>query len=66
MADEEDQTGLSPAVLQIIEKFADAMRADEGIDGDAIGRLERLLLSGEIPKTDEISTALFDLPRDGV
>ena len=66
MADEEDQTGLSPAVLQIIEKFADAMRADERIDGDAVGRLERLLLSGEIPKTDEISTALLGLPRDGV
>ncbi len=65
MANEGDQVGLSPTVLHAIEQFAAAMRADDGIEDDAIDRLEALLRKGAVPKADEINTTLFDPPPDG-
>lgn len=65
MTDEEDQVGLSPTVLQIIEQFSAAMCADDGVDSDASGRLQELLRSGCVPKPEEISVALFSPPPDG-
>ncbi len=65
MASEDGPTGLSPTVVQVIDQFAAAMRADDGIQGDAIDRLEMLLRKGTVPKPDEINAALFEPPPDG-
>jgi hypothetical protein len=60
MVNEEDHVGLSPTVLQVIDQFAACMRADDGIEGVAIDRLEKLLRKPTVPKPDEINAALFD------
>lgn len=65
MANEDNHVGLSPTVLRVIEQFATAMRAYDGIEGPAIDRLKKLLQKGVIPKPDEINAALFDPPTDG-
>lgn len=65
MTNDADSKSLSPTVLQVIDKFAAAMRADDEIDGDAIDRLEKLLRRGDIPKPDEMFTALFIPPQEG-
>ena len=65
MTNEDTHVGLSPTVLQVIEKFAEALRTDEGIEGDAIDRIEKLLRKGVVPKPDEINMALFSPPQDG-
>lgn len=65
MANEDNQIGLSPTVLHVIEQFIAAMRTDDGIQDDAIDRFEKLLQKGFVPKSDEINAALFDLPPDG-
>ena len=65
MATEDNHVGLSPTVLHVMEEFATAMRADDGIQGDAIDRLEKLLRKGVVAKPDEINAALFDPPPDG-
>lgn len=62
MANEDNHERLSPTVLHVIEQFAAAMRADDGIESHAIGRLEKLLRKGAVPKPDEINAALFDPP----
>ena len=64
MADEDNYAGLSPTVLHVLENFVEAMRADGEIQADAIDKLEKLLLKGNVPKSDEINTAFFDLPPD--
>ena len=56
--------GLSPTVLHVIEQFVIAMRADDGIQDDAIDRLEKLMRKGAVAKPDEINAALFDPPPD--
>lgn len=65
MANEDKHVGLSPIVLHVIERFVVAMRTDDGVDGHAIDRLEKLLREGAVPKPDEISAALFGMPPDG-
>lgn len=65
MANEDNQVGLSPTVLHVVEQFVAAMRADDGIKGDAIRRLEKLLRKGAVAKPDEINAALFDPPPGG-
>jgi hypothetical protein len=65
MENEDNHLGLSPTVLNVIDQFAAAMRADDGIESHAIDRLERLLRKGAVPKPDEINVALFDSPPDG-
>jgi len=65
MADEDSYAVLSPTVLHVIEQFVAAIRADDGVEGYAIGRLEKLLQKGAVPKPDEINAALFDPPPDG-
>lgn len=59
MTTKDDLISLSPTVLQVIDQFTNAMQGDDGIDNDAIDRLEKLLQKGAIPKPDEINTALF-------
>jgi len=58
------QIGLSATVLQVIEQFTAAMRADGILENHVIDRLEKLLREGIIPKTDEINAALFGPPSD--
>jgi hypothetical protein len=65
MVNEDDQGGLSPTVLQVLEHFVTAMRADERIEGYAIDRFEKLLRQGAVPKPDEIYAALFDPQASG-
>ncbi len=65
MANEDNHVGLSPTVLHVIEQFDAALRADEGIQGDAIDRLEKLLRKRAVAKPDEINAALFDPPPGG-
>jgi hypothetical protein len=65
MANEDDRVALSPTVLKVVAQFSAAMRADDGIEEDAIDRLERLLRQGTVPKPDAINTALFNAPLDG-
>ncbi len=60
MADENGKVGLSPTVLQVIDQFTARMRTDEGIEGGALDRLEKLLRKPAVPKPDEINRALFD------
>ncbi len=64
MANKDEPTGLSPTVSQVLEQFAAAMRADDGIEDDAIDRLEKLLRQGAVPKPDEINATLFGPPPD--
>ncbi len=64
MANEDNHLGLSPTFLDVIEQFVAAMRADDGIQGVAIDRLEKLLRKGAVVKPDEINAALFDPPQD--
>lgn len=65
MANDDNDVGFSPTVLHVIQQFAAAMRADDGIEGHAIDRLEKLLGKGRVPKPEEISAALFEPPLDG-
>lgn len=65
MTNEDDQIGLSPTVSLVIDQFVARLRADAGIDGDAIDRLEKLLRNPSIPKLDEINKALFEGSSDG-
>lgn len=64
MTNSDDFLLLSPTVVHVIDKFIAAMRADDGIEGDAIDRLEVLLRHQTVPKPDDISTALFEPPQD--
>ena len=65
MTNEDGYVGLSPTVLQVIDQFTARMHADDGIEGDAIARLEMLLRKPAVPKPDEINRALFDPSPDG-
>jgi hypothetical protein len=65
MATGGEPSTLSPTVLQVIDRFVAAMRADDGIQNDAIERLENLCRKGAVPKPDEINAALFEAPTDG-
>ena len=62
-----DNTGttLSSTVLSVIDQFVATMRADDTIDGEAIGRLEALVRQEAVPKSQDIDAAFFDLPQDG-
>lgn len=62
MATENESTALSPTVLQVIDRFVAAMRADDAIPNDAIDHLENLLRKGTVPKPDDISAALLEAP----
>lgn len=65
MANDDVNVGPSPTVMQVIDQFIAHMRSDDGIEGSAIDRLEKLLRKPTVPKHDEIHTALFDSPSDG-
>ena len=59
MTKKDESIGLSATVLRVIEQFTSVMRTDETIDNDLINRLEEQLLSGTIPKPNEIKSILF-------
>ncbi len=65
MVKEDDHLGLSPTVLNVIEKFVATMRDNGAVETHAIDRLEKLLRKGAVPKPDEINAALFGPPTDG-
>ena len=43
MADDEINVGPSPTVKQVIDQFIASLRSDDGIEGNAINNLEKLL-----------------------
>lgn len=63
MKEEEDDTGLSPTVLQVIDEFVGALRGDGEIPEDGVNALERLLRQPAVPKPDDINAALFARPE---
>jgi len=64
MVNKNDHIVVPPTVLQVIEKFVTAMRADPAIADDSIDRLKNLLLKGTVPKPEEINAALFEALQD--
>ncbi len=65
MVNEINNVGFSPNVLQVLENFFAALRADDKIDEQSISRLEKLFQKGCIPKAEEINSTLFNPPKDG-
>lgn len=65
MANDTDQLTLSPTVLQVIEQFVAAIRADAVIPDDENNRLGQLLRKGAVPKPEDLNAALFESPVDG-
>jgi hypothetical protein len=65
MAKDDETATLSPMVVQVIDQFAIALRADDKIADGAVDRLEKLLRKGIVPKPDEITAVLFEPPPDG-
>lgn len=63
MANKNDHIVVPPTVLQVIEQFVEAMRADPAIEDSAIARLDNLLRKGTTPKSDDINAALFESPE---
>ena len=59
MTDDNGQIGLSLTVLKVVEQFVVHLRADDGIEGDAVERIEKLVRKPAVPKPDEIYEALF-------
>ena len=59
MSDANDKSNLSATVSQVLESFVKELRADEKIDNGAIDRVEALILTGSVPKPEEIATAMF-------
>jgi len=64
MAMESKNTVVPQTILQIMEQFVAAMRADPDIPDDAISRLEILLRKGAVPRPDDINAALFESQED--
>lgn len=64
VADQESSSNLSPTVAQVLDRFVAALRADDGIDNDAIDRLDKLLRKGIVPKPEDINAALFEPPPE--
>jgi len=65
MMNENNHTVVPKMVLQVMDKFVAAMRADPDIPDDAISRLDDLLRKGTVPKPDDINAVLFEPPSDG-
>lgn len=65
MVDEDYPIGLSPTILQVLERFIAAARADVEIDSGLCDRLEQLVRSPKVPKPDEIKATLFGQSLDG-
>ncbi len=65
-AEENSNVVMSPTVLQVLEQFVAAMRADPAISDDGIDRLYSFLSKGFIPKTPEqVIAMLFEsTPED--
>lgn len=64
MSTDNNLTTLSPTVMQVIEEFVAAMRADDAIDPKAIDRFEACLRGGAVPKPDDINALFFEPTQD--
>lgn len=63
MASSDDSISLSPAVVQVVDQFVTAMRADEQVPNYFIDRLDATLRQGTVPKPDQL-TILFTPPEE--
>ena len=54
---------LPPTVVRVLDEYLVALRADDSLDGEAVSRLDALLREGQVPKPEDIATALFP-PKD--
>ena len=59
MAAKDEKKPLPPTVVQVFEKFIEAMTID-----DATKRLGELIHKGDIPKPDDINEVLFETPEE--
>lgn len=59
-----EKPALSPTVLKVLDEFAEAARADDGISNDAVARIEALFKKGQVASVNEITTALFENSED--
>ncbi len=64
MKSEDKHVNLSPTFLKVIDQFITTLRANDGMEGNAIDRLENLFKQETIPKPDEIDEALFEPPSN--
>ena len=64
MAAKKHSAALSPTVSQVIDKYIDALRADDDIGTAAAEALDLLLRKGTVPKPEDIDTALFTAPPE--
>ena len=59
MAGNDDAKPLSPTVSKVLDKFVEALTADDTIDQGVVDRLNQLLRTGKVPKPEEIAAAAF-------
>ncbi len=63
MVSSDDSISLSPTVVQVVDQFVSALRADEQIPDHAIDRLDAILRQGTVLKPDQIPAILFAPPE---
>ena len=61
--DHDPESPIAPTLAKVLDKFFEAMKADDLIEDGAAERLDVLLRSGKAPKPDEVNSALFS-PRE--
>ena len=49
---------MSPTVKKVLDEYVAILHADDGIDNEAVDRLDALLREGKVPKFDDIEAAL--------
>ncbi len=59
MPDTDEYISLSPAVVQVIDRFVTALRENSQVPGHAIDRLDAILRQGTVPKPDQLPEILF-------
>ena len=64
MASSDDSISLSPTVVQVVDQFVTALRADEQVPDHAIDRLDATLRGGTVPKPDQLPEILFAPPEE--
>ena len=64
MAAKDEKKPLPPTVVQVFEKFIEAITIDDAIDNNATKRLGELIHKGDIPKPDDINEVLFETPEE--
>lgn len=51
----------SPTATKVLDEYLVALLSDDDLDNEMVGRLDLLLRKSNVPKPDDIDTALFPL-----